>query len=88
MIQKNKRHRYASDLSDSQWVIAENRRKWKKCDLVDAELYFVDNGCKPSRNIHPFNGSVSMQNAAKPLSKMFPVNWLLALIISARSKLE
>ena len=28
----------------------------------------------------PFNGSVPTQDTAKPLSKMFPVNWALVLI--------
>ena len=34
----------------------------------------------PLRNIHPFNATVPMQDTAKPLSKMFPVNWALVLI--------
>ena len=53
MIQKKERCRYASDLSDRQWAIIEplfpragNRSKWEKRELVDAVLYFVENGCK------------------------------------------
>lgn len=53
MIQKNERRSYASDLSGSQWAIIEplfpragNRSEWEKRELVDAVLYFVDNGCK------------------------------------------
>ena len=53
MIQKNERRRYASDLSDSQCAIIEplfpragNSSKWEKRELVNAVLYFVDNGCK------------------------------------------
>jgi len=49
----NEQRSYASDLSDSQWAVIEplfpragNRGKWEKRELVDAELYFVDNGCK------------------------------------------
>ena len=45
--------RYASDLSDRQWALMEplfpragNSSKWEKLELVDAVLYFVDNGCK------------------------------------------
>ena len=33
----------------------------------------------PSRNIHLFNSSAPMQDTAKPLSRMFPRNWGLAL---------
>jgi len=53
MIQKNKRRSYASDLSDNQWAMIEplfpragNRSKWERRELVDAVLYFVDNGRK------------------------------------------
>ena len=35
---------------------------------------------RPLRNIHPFNGSVPMQDTAKPLSRMCPTNWALGLI--------
>ena len=52
MIQKNEKRSFASDLSDSQWVVIEalfpragNRSKWEKRELVNAVLYFVDNGC-------------------------------------------
>jgi len=53
MIQKNERRKYASDLSDDQWALIEplfpkagSRSKWEKRELIDAVLYFVDNGCK------------------------------------------
>ena len=61
MIQKNERRRYASDLGDSQCAIikplfprAGNRSKWEKRELVDAVLYFVDNGCKWRNLPHDF----------------------------------
>ena len=61
MIQKNERHGYVSDLSDSQQGIIEplfsragNRSKWEKGELVDAVLYFVDNGCKWRNLPHGF----------------------------------
>ena len=53
MIQKNERRSYTSDLSNRQWAVIEplfpragNRSKWEKRELVNAVLYFVDNGCK------------------------------------------
>lgn len=61
MIQKNERRSYASDISDSQWAMIEplfppagNRSKWEKRELVDAVLYFVDNGCKWRNLPHDF----------------------------------
>ena len=61
MIQKNERHKYVSDLSDSQWAIIEplfpqagNRSKWEERELVDAVLYFVNNGCKWRNLPHDF----------------------------------
>ena len=59
MIQKNERRSYASDLSDRQWAVIEplfpragNRSKWEKREVVNAVLYFADNGCK-WRNLPP-----------------------------------
>ena len=68
MIQKNERHSYASDLSDSQWAIkplfprAGNRSKWEKQKLVDAVLYFVDNGCKWKNLPHDFSPYATVAN--------------------------
>ena len=69
MIQKNERRRYASDLSDSQWAIIEslfpragNRSKWEKRELVDAALYFVDNGCKWRNLPHDFPTYTTVAN--------------------------
>ena len=69
MIQKNERRRYASDLSDSQWAIikplfprAGNRSKWEKRELVDAVLYFVDNGCKWRNLPHDFPPYTTVAN--------------------------
>ena len=69
MIQKNERRRYASDLSDSQWAIIEplfppagNRSKWEKRELVDAVLYFVDNGCKWRNLPHDFPPYTTVAN--------------------------
>ena len=69
MIQKKERRRYASDLSDSQWAIIEplvppagNRSKWEKRELVDAVLYFVDNGCKWRNLPHDFPPYTTVSN--------------------------
>ena len=69
MIQKNERRRYASDLSGSQWAIIEllfpragNRSKWGKRELVDAVLYFVDNGCKWRDLPHDFPPYTTVAN--------------------------
>ena len=69
MIQKNERHRYASDLSDSQWAIiqpllppAGNKSKWEKRELIDAVLYFVDNGCKWRNLPHDFPPYTTVAN--------------------------
>ena len=69
MIQRNERRRYGSDLSDSQWAIiaplflrAGNRSKWEKRELVDAVLYFVDNGCKWRNLPHDFPPYTTVAN--------------------------
>ena len=69
MIQKNEQHRYASDLSDSQWAIIEplfpragNRSNWEKRELVDAVLYFVDSGCKWRTLPHDFPPYTTVAN--------------------------
>ena len=69
MIQKKERRRYASDLSDRQWAIIEslfppagNRSKWEKRELVDAVLYFVDNGCKWRNLPHDFPPYTTVAN--------------------------
>ena len=69
MIQKNERRGYASDLSDSQWAMIEplfppagNRSKWEKRELVDAVLYFVDNGCKWRNLPHDFPSYTTVAN--------------------------
>ena len=69
MIQKNERRRYASDLSDRQWAIIEplfpragNRSKWEKGELVDAVLYFVENGCKWRNLPHDFPPYTTVSN--------------------------
>ena len=69
MIQKNERRRYASDLSDSQWSIIEllfppagNSIKWEKRELVDAVLYFVNNGCKWRNLPHDFAPYTTVAN--------------------------
>ena len=69
MIQKNERRRYASDLSNSQWAIIEplfppagNRSKWEKRELVDAVLYFVNNGCKWRNLPHDFPPYTTVAN--------------------------
>ena len=69
MIQKTERRRYASDLSDSQWAVIEplfppagNRSKWEKRELVDAVLYFVDNGCKWRNLPHDFPPYTTVAN--------------------------
>ena len=69
MIQKNERRSYASDLSDSQWAVIEalfpragNRSKWEKRELVDAVLYFVDNGCKWRNLPHDFPPYTTVSN--------------------------
>ena len=69
MIQKNERRSYASDISDSQWAMIEplfppagNRSKWEKRELVDAVLYFVDNGCKWRNLPHDFPPYTTVAN--------------------------
>jgi transposase len=69
MIQKNERRSYASDLSDSQWAVIEalfpravNRSKWEKRELVNAVLYFVDNGCKWRNLPHDFPPYTTVSN--------------------------
>jgi len=69
MIQKNERRKYASDLSDSQWAIiqpllppAGNKSKWEKRELIDAVLYFVDNGCKWRNLPHDFPPYTTVAN--------------------------
>ena len=69
MIQKNERRGYASDLSDSQWAVIEplfppagNRSKCEKRELVDAVLYFVDNGCKWRNLPHDFPPYTTVAN--------------------------
>ena len=69
MIQKNERRSYASDLSDSQWAVIEalfpragNRSKWEKRELVNAVLYFVDNGCKWRNLPHDFPSHTTVSN--------------------------
>ena len=69
MIQKNERRSYASDLSDSQWAVIEalfpragNRSKWEKRELVNAVLYFVDNGCKWRNLPHDFPPYTTVAN--------------------------
>lgn len=69
MIQKNERRRYASDLSDRQWAIIEplfpragNRSKWEKRELMDAVLYFVDNGWKWRNLPHDFPPYTTVAN--------------------------
>lgn len=69
MIQKNERHKYASDLSDSQWAIiqpllppAGNRSEWEKRELIDAVLYFVDNSCKWRNLPHDFPPYTTVAN--------------------------
>ena len=69
MIQKNERRRYASGISDSQWAIiaplfppAGNRSKWEKRELVDAVLYFIDNGCKWRNLPHDFPPYTTVAN--------------------------
>ena len=74
MIQKNERRSYASDLSDRQWAEIEplfpqagNRSKWEKRELVNAVLYFVDNGCKWRNLPHdfpPYTTAVNFYSAA------------------------
>ena len=69
MIQKNEKRSYASDLSDSQWAVIEalfpqagNRSKWEKRELVNAVLYFVDNGCKWRNLPHDFPPYTTVSN--------------------------
>ena len=69
MIQKNEKRSFASDLSDSQWVVIEalfpragNRSKWEKRELVNAVLYFVDNGCKWRNLPHDFPPYTTVSN--------------------------
>ena len=69
MIQKNEKRSYASDLSDSQWAVIEalfpravNRSKWEKRELVNAVLYFVDNGCKWRNLSHDFPPYTTVSN--------------------------
>ena len=69
MIQKNERRRYASDLSDSQWAIIKpllpqsgNKSKWEKRELIDAVMYFVDNGCKWRNLPHDFPPYTTVAN--------------------------
>ena len=69
MIQKNERRSYASDLSDSQCAVIEvlfpragNRSKWEKRELVNAVLYFVDNGCKWRNLPHDFPPYTTVAN--------------------------
>ncbi len=76
MIQKNERRSYASDLSDSQWAVIEalfpqagNRSKWEKRELVNAVLYFVDNGCKWRNLPHDFPPYTTVSNFITPQSE-------------------
>ena len=69
MIQKNEKRSYASDLSDSKWAVIEalfpqagNRSKWEKRELVNAVLYFVDNGCKWRNLPHDFPPYTTVSN--------------------------
>lgn len=69
MIQKNERRSCASDLSDSQWAViapmfprAGNRSKWEKWELVNAVLYFVENGCKWRNLPHDFPPYTTVAN--------------------------
>lgn len=66
---KNERCRYTSDLSDSQWAIIEpwspragNRSKWEKRELVDAVLYFVENGYQWRNLPHDFPPHTTVSN--------------------------
>ena len=49
-----KRKSYPTDLTDSQWAIIAplfkgmREYKYSKRELLNAVLYVVDNGCKPS----------------------------------------
>lgn len=69
MIQTNERRRYANDLSDSQWAIikplfppAGNKSTWEKQKLIDAVLYFADNGCKWRNLPHDFSPYATAAN--------------------------
>ena len=69
MMQEKERRSYASDLSDSQWAVmaplfprAGNRSKWEKRELVNAVLYFVDNGCKWRNLPHDFPPYTTVAN--------------------------
>ena len=69
MIQKNERRRFASNLSDSQWAIIKpllpppgHKGKWEKRELIDADLYFVDNGCKWRNQTHDFPPYTTVAN--------------------------
>ena len=69
MIQENERRSYASDLSDRQRAVIEplfpragNRSKWEKRELVNAVLYFADNGCKWRNLPHDFPPYTTVAN--------------------------
>ena len=56
-------------MSDNQWAIikpllpaAGNRSKWEKRELIDAVLYFVDNGCKWRNLPHDFPPYTTVAN--------------------------
>ena len=54
------RKAYPTDLTDSQWAIIEplfvgmREYKYSKCELLNAVLYVVDNGCKWRALPHEF----------------------------------
>ena len=60
MSNKNKRQRYPSDMTDSQWSEIEplysglREYKWSKRELTNAVLYFVNTGCQWRQLPHDF----------------------------------
>ena len=69
MIIKNKRDKYPSDMTDSQWKEIEpmmwksgNKSKWEKRELINAVLYLVDSGCKWRQLPHDFPPYTTVYN--------------------------
>lgn len=73
-MNKTKRTRYRSDLTDRQWEIIQphfegmRRRKWDKRELINAVLYFEKTGCQwrlLPRDFPPFPTVWSFYRRAK-----------------------
>ena len=88
MIMKNERKKYASDITDSQWEIikpmlpkAGHKSKWEKRELINAALYFLENGCKWRSLRHDFPPSITVSNFYYAAVKSGLCEKLLAVLV-------